>query len=70
MKKRTKKINFEFRLKGPKLSNNSILLISLLQEAHGPARERGGDRPCGEGFSAGLIFLCFVSFYQVFLNEL
>jgi len=30
----------------------------------GPARERGGDRPCGQEFSAGLIFLCFVSFYQ------
>jgi hypothetical protein len=29
-----------------------------------PARERGGVRPCGEEFSAGLIFLCFVSFYQ------
>jgi len=29
----------------------------------GIARERGGDRPCGREFSAGLIFLCFVSFY-------
>jgi len=29
-----------------------------------PARERGGVGPCGEKFSAGLIFLCFVSFYQ------
>jgi hypothetical protein len=30
----------------------------------GPARERGGDWLCGQEFSAGLIFLCFVSFYQ------
>jgi hypothetical protein len=32
----------------------------------GPAIERVGDRPCGEEFSAGLIFLCLVSFYQVY----
>jgi hypothetical protein len=51
-------------LKGPKLSNHSTFKASLSQEARGPARERGGDRPCGREFSAGLIFLCFVSFYQ------
>ena len=40
------------------------LKASLSQEARGAARERGGDRPCGREFSAGLIFLCFVSFHQ------
>jgi len=35
----------------------------------GPARERGGDRPCGREFSAGLIFLCFVSFHLRKRNE-
>jgi hypothetical protein len=29
----------------------------------GLAREEGGFWPCGKEFSAGLIFLCFVSFY-------
>jgi len=42
---------------------------SLSQEARGHARERGGDRPCGEKFSAGLIFLCFVSFHLRKRNE-
>jgi hypothetical protein len=41
-----------------------IIKASLSQKARGTARERGGDRPCGRQFSAGLIFLCFVSFYQ------
>jgi hypothetical protein len=35
----------------------------------GPAREGGGFWPCGEEFSAGLIFLCFVSFHLRKRNE-
>jgi hypothetical protein len=34
------------------------------------ARERGSDGRCGEEISAGLIFLCFVSFYQFFPEHL
>jgi hypothetical protein len=45
------------------------LKASLSQEARGPARERGGDRPWGREFSAGLIFLCFVSFHLRKRNE-
>jgi len=47
----------------PILSNTRIIKASLSQEAWGSARERGGDRPYGQGFSAGLIFplSCFAS---------
>jgi hypothetical protein len=53
----------ESRLRGPKLSNYSTIKASVSQEARGHAREEGGFWPCGQEFSAGLIFTlsCFAS---------
>ena len=56
-------IIFEPGLKGPEFSDSKSTKASPSQEVRGLARERGGVGPCGEEFSAGLIFLCFVSFH-------
>ncbi|WP_048643640.1 hypothetical protein [Cyclobacterium amurskyense] len=53
-------IGFDAKLKGPKLSNTIVIKASLSGVVRWPARQQGGDRPCWEGISAGLIF--FASF--------
>ncbi|AEL27354.1 hypothetical protein [Cyclobacterium marinum] len=50
-------------------SNYGNFYTMLSQEERGHARERGSVGPCGEEFSAGLIFLCFVSFHLRKRNE-
>jgi len=62
-------IHFNLKAQSTDLSNTRIIKASISQEARGNARERGGVGPCGEKFSAGLIFLCFVSFHLRKRNE-